>query len=195
MKKQKQDPGLTVARIQEEIDRRGRIWGDCPACAYKHLTAAYAAFTAFDARSYLTDGAQFRLPSEEEILRARAVIAEREAKSGYPGNMDLRNGCLAMAEVLAEDTVSADGYRAQRLFGSAKTGIPVIVKPLPMASYGYAHVTEALRELPELAEGEENLEALDTLEVSGPTQPVIEWLAKAAAWVRDTYELEKGDGR
>ena len=67
------------------------IWEDCPACAYKHLTAAYAGAT---------------IPGIEEplyahiadVMAARSVIANRECEAGYTGNRALAAGCLAFAE-------------------------------------------------------------------------------------------------
>ena len=84
---------------------KSMIWDDCPECARKHLSAAYAALTGAADGGYAPDW---------EILLARAVIAENERRAGYAGNIDLAAGCLAMAE-LQPDVDPAVEQRRVRL--------------------------------------------------------------------------------
>lgn len=170
---------------QPEKDK-SLIWDDCPACAYKHLTAAYAALTSLGARPYNV--------TAEEVYHARAEIALQEAAMGYSGNFALAMGCLAMAETVSDSESSAQDVRKVRL--ALLEGRPswIILPPLSAEALAIAHITEAARELPALSnhiigclineDGSANLaecmpELVDDLRLE------IKWLA-------DTYELNKG---
>ena len=164
------------------------IWEDCAACAYKHLTAAYAALTSVAGPQYI--------PAYEVYL-ARAQIALREVEAGYEGNRDLAAGCLAMAEV-----VECSGHQGLPKFGdtirqlrleiSSGSETRFFVPYVESGAYAGAHFIEAIRELPELAD----------------RMPVREWmsdggfvcenplefreaLVKQLKWVKDTYEIGK----
>ena len=163
----------------EAQDKR-LIWEDCPACAYKHLTAAYAALTALTA---LQDG-DFDTPSETDVFLGRAVIALREAEAGYEGNRDLAAGCLAMAETCPErHKAYKRPVRHLRLsLQNPDCDLPGVIRlvvgmfsgdPVVMA---HAHVAEARRELPGLPG-------------QLPDAGLRDWLRQSILWVKETYEL------
>lgn len=169
---------------------REMIWGDCAECARKHLDAAYAALT--------TLGVGATLVASDEIYFARALIALRESKAGYPGNFELALGCLGMAELMSVSPVEpscakmADVYRQYRLvligYSPDMMGL-ALPSPRPEA-WAAAHITEALRELPALA---------DRIHVMGficgaavmleNVSEILEILRTNIKWVRDVYEL------
>lgn len=160
-----------------EAQDKKLIWEDCPACAYKHLTAAYAALTALQA-------GDFNTPSETDVFLGRAVIALGEAEAGYEGNRDLAAGCLAAAED-GPETGKTYKWKVRHLRLSLQNpdcDLPDVIRqvsgmfsgdPVVMAR---AHVTEARRELPGL-----------------PGQPpdagLRDWLRQSILWVKETYEL------
>jgi len=160
-----------------EAQDKKLIWEDCPACAYKHLTAAYAALTALQAGDFDT-------PSETDVFLGRAVIALREAEAGYEGNRDLAAGCLAMAETCLEQYKAYKrSVRHLRLsLQNPDCDLPGVIRqvsdmfsgdPVVMAR---AHVAEARRELPGLP-------------VQPPDVEPRDWLRQSILWVKETYEL------
>jgi len=160
-----------------EAQDKKLIWEDCPACAYKHLTAAYAALTALKA-------GDFDAPSEAGVLLGRAVIALGEAEAGYEGNRDLAAGCLAAAEASPE-TGKAYKWKVRHLrlsLWNPDCDLPDALRqvsdmfsgdPVVMA---HAHVTEARRELPDLPG-------------QLPDVGLRDWLRQSILWVKETYEL------
>ena len=160
-----------------EAQDKKLIWGDCPACAYKHLTAAYAALTALQAGDFDT-------PSETDVFLGRAVIALGEAEAGYEGNRDLAAGCLAMAETCPEQHKAYKRpVRHLRLsLQNPDCDLPDVIRqvsdmfsgdPVVMA---HAHVAEARRELPGLPG-------------QLPDAGLRDWLRQSILWVKETYEL------
>lgn len=130
----------------DDKDITRRIWTNCPACARKHLSAAYA----------LTSGNQPAYgPPDSSVLLARAYIAIVEWATGYLGNRALAIGCLAAAET-AHDIPVHRIYDARELRlaiergGTAEEAIfrfRVSFSP-SNASLASAHLIEADRELP-----------------------------------------------
>lgn len=160
------------------------IWEDCPACAAKHLAAAYAAVTMPHCGKPL-------FACAAEVLVARSIIAIREREAGYKGNADLAAGCLALAESLPGERQSdRAAWREARL---ALPAVPEDSLAAPsFAAYAGAHIVEALRELPAL---------LDRTAVKrfftghGNFSPLLEteltdWLRESIKWVKVQYELE-----
>ena len=158
-----------------EAQDKKLIWEDCPACSYKHLTAAYAALTA---------PGGFNTPSETDVFLGRAVIALGEAEAGYEGNRDLAAGCLAMVEArpgqhktfkrlvrylrLSLQNPDCDLPDVIRQVSDMFSGDPVVM--------AHAHVAEARRELPGLP-------------VQPPDVEPRDWLRQSILWVKETYEL------
>ena len=160
------------------------IWEECPACAYKHLTAAYAALTA------LADSECFATAAE--ILAARAVIAAHEAEDGYIGNADLAAGCLALAESLQnEPRARRKAWRDARLaIKDGATAMAGMLTHVTFAALAAAHITEALRELPALADRTFTRDFLSYGNFSPESVPALrEWLRDSIRWTRKTYEL------
>jgi len=159
------------------------IWDDCAECAFKHLTAAYAAFTS---------GEPVTEASEEGVYVARAIIAIHEAESGYTGNLALAAGCLAMAE-LAYGTSAAirRDYRTARLGLTAEKPFvdPLLPRPNTMSFVG-AHFAEAIRELPAIADRfQQELYFKDGgFSVEDPAA-FAELLIGLVRWVETVYEL------
>lgn len=122
------------------------IWTDCQACAYKHLTAAYAALTSLD----LKGGGVFESPEPWEVYTARADIAMEESRSKYTGNLALAVGCLALAEQHMDAGDEARhcirSMRLRLINGEADTVVPMFPAPGALVM---AHITEAAREAPE----------------------------------------------
>lgn len=159
------------------------IWDDCAECAVKHLSACFAAITS--------GSAPVRAPAVD-VLRARAWVALGEAESGYTGNAELATGCLALAENLSDDQTDAKELREARL-RIPKAGVHEarlsLTRPA-MAALAGAHFTEALRELPALA---------DRIAFSARTGDIgfnvddpaefLDMLRKNIAWVVSNYEL------
>ena len=131
----------------ESIDNPGRllIWENCQHCAYKHLTAAYAAMSALG-----TDACVDVAPAS--IYYARAHIAIAEVGAGYAGNRALAVGCLAMAETLALQPSLRASARWQRLALQGQDGGDGCVIEPGAAAFAAANVVEAIRELPELGD-------------------------------------------
>lgn len=161
------------------------IWDDCPQCALKHLTAAYAALTS----EPITDEGRDYVDSED-ILIARHHITYAEYKAGYTGNLALAIGCLALAEVESVD--KADVYRDWRL-AIIEDRPAVMLGAVPsLRAMAVAHLTEAVRELPCIAErfsGWSNGSFY-----IGDGVDLLDALKLSIKWVMDTYELwPKGD--
>lgn len=162
------------------------IWEDCPACAAKHLAAAYAAVT-------MPQCGRPVFAHAAEVLVARSIIANREREAGYKGNADLAAGCLALAESLPGERPSdRAAWRAARLAPLSEDAL----SPPSFAAYAGAHIVEALRELPAL---------LDRTVVKrfftghGDFSPLLEteltdWLRESIKWVKVQYELEAANG-
>lgn len=137
--------------IKEEhnmINDKRFIWEDCPACAHKHLTAAYAILTSVPFA---------KVPEAWEIYAARANIAYREYCTGYLGNLSLAIGCLHAAEGERDLPEGyAEVFRTTRLGWQSGVWKTEVYFPSPPA-FVFAHVTEALRELPSLWEAFEQV--------------------------------------
>jgi len=152
------------------------IWDDCAQCAYKHLAAAYAEMTQ--------RGVACSWMDSESVLIARAVIVLSEVNAGYKGNIDIAIGCLAAAETRAE-SCHASMYRQVRLLlqaGRIEEAVDGLVRPT--TGWVEAHITEAVRELSEVSEGEFDLEDMNYEEM-------LEWLKKKLNYLRETYEIGK----
>jgi len=132
------------------------IWGDCPACAYKHLTAAYASLTS-PLKALEADGRR-----SFDIQAARASIAYGEYKAGYIGNLALANGCLALAESLAA-CEKGDEYAEAHAKTCRETRLDIQAGREPdfwfiiEGAYGWAHLFEAAREYPDMRDKIEEL--------------------------------------
>lgn len=157
-----------------------RIWTDCPACARKHLTAAYA---FLNSESLYRSGQTTNL----QVLTARAGIALVEWATGYDGNRALAIGCLAAAETSPDGNSAHIGMiRALRLqiekgidAEEALAGYRKSFNPTPAANI-LAHIAEAHRELP----GE-----LDDLLLREDFSDLGEKLLDAILYIENTYEL------
>lgn len=152
------------------------IWDDCAQCAYKHLAAAYAEMTQ--------RGVMCSWMDSESVLIARAAIALSEVKAGYKGNIDIAIGCLAAAETRA-DSCNAGMYRQVRLQlqeGRVEEAVDGLVRPT--TGWVEAHITEAVRELSEVAEGDYDLEGMNY-------EQTLEWLKQKLNYLRETYEIGK----
>jgi hypothetical protein len=164
------------------VKDKSLIWDDCPACAFKHLSAAYAALTAADL-------VRPEVPASE-IYAARAVIAIRESQTGYTGNLALAAGCLAMAECL--NGGEAEAYRLARLdltTGARDTEL-YFSMPRP-AAFAAAHFTEALRELPALADRMQVAKYLGAHGFRcGTVSEMLDVLRTQILWLTEAYELE-----
>lgn len=161
------------------------IWEDCPACAAKHLAAAYAAVTSPDCGIVCA--------SQTEVLEARSVIAIRECESGYSGNAALAAGCLALAETVEGGSPeSRKDWRDARLLlleGKLHEAEALLV-PVTLAAMAGGHIAEALRELPELADRT----GIGSLFSDGNFEPdtasgLRDWLRESIGWVMKTHEL------
>jgi hypothetical protein len=183
--------------MKTEKDKQ-EIWTDCPQCAYKHMTAAYALLTPIESTPDLA------VPWVPLFL-ARASIALTEAQAGYEGNRALAVGCLAAAE----DLQSADReplksvLRELRLdLGSGKPIAPV-QRSLEHLEYddlesslrvvdvhAAGHITEALREAPALLS---DFGFPCCFEQRGfyywSRENIVELIRNAVAWLEETYEL------
>ena len=163
---------------------KSAIWTDCPQCAYKHLTAAYA----------LASSRDVGFANSADIFIARAIICLREAGDGYLGNADLAAGCLAAAETdpsLPDDTRAAlreiRTGRIQR--GDLRNALDGLAWP-DVSAFVAAHITEALRELPEVG---------DRVCLNGcftyggfdpePVSELLEAIQKCVTYVKKTYEI------
>jgi len=164
---------------------RSMIWDDCAECAYKHLTAACAAFTAA--------GTAAPHVAPRDVLTARAWILFGEAESGYTGNADLAAGCLALAENLCDGFAEASDLRElrKRAFKANARDVWPGTRMPAMPAFAAAHFTEALRELPALAErfgpdcwtGDSGFNVTDSA-------AFLDALRINIKWVRETYELK-----
>jgi hypothetical protein len=187
-------PDAAEAEAETET-RKALIWEDCPACAYKHLTAAYAAVTTpeFPIRAEV-----YVHPSE--LLMARAVIAIREFRTGYRGNLALAAGCLALAENCFGITPEElNEFRCARMHlttgecggtcAGAEDAENALREP-SLAAFAGAHICEALRELPELADRTYAGAFFDSGAFSPDSVKDLQnWLRENIKWVADTYEL------
>lgn len=162
------------------------IWEDCPACALKHLAAAYAAVTSPDCGSVI-------FAAQTEVLVARSVIAIRECESGYSGNAALAAGCLALAETAEGGSPeSRKCWRDARLLmleGRMREAEELLV-PVTLAALAAGHISEALRELPELADRT----CVRSLFSDGNFEPdtaggLRDWLRESIGWIVKTHEL------
>lgn len=126
-------------KLEETYDEQKEIWTDCPACAYKHLTAAYAAIT--NAGVVYSDRV-----NAWEIYLARAAILATEAAIGYKGNGALAAGCLAMAEILAPDRGLAEYARRKRLDLQNGGPLHLDLRMLSAEALATGHLIEAARE-------------------------------------------------
>lgn len=161
------------------------IWEDCPACARKHLSAAYAAVTMpLCGKPVFAHAA--------EVLVARSIIANREREAGYRGNADLASGCLALAESLPGERQSdIAAWRAARLAPPGAEPEAALAAP-SFSAYAGAHIVEALRELPALLD---RTAVKRFFTASGDFSPLLEteltdWLRESIKWVKVQYELE-----
>lgn len=168
-----------------EDDRKKMIWADCPACAYKHLTAAYAILSGLseaDCASLCTVGR-----TSAPVLMARAAIALGEYLDGYEGNLDLAVGCLAAVNMFGHHSLR--DLRLSLSSGACEPrdmmlGMAELANGCRPAAFVDAHVTEAIRELAELG---------DPPEYNGLKGVYLDWLREKIAWVKETYELRGRD--
>lgn len=161
---------------------KNRIWTDCPECAYKHLTAAYAFRSACAEEAW---------PSvmETGTFVSRAVILAEEALDGYRGNRDLAIGCLGAAETVTEDPAVRSAIRRVRLMVMGKedhdgAGVPEGLRRVnhTLPHYALAHVLEAVRECPALAGDFPTL-----------TDGDLDTIGDAIEWIKTTYEIGGGE--
>lgn len=166
--------------MRDEKDKR-LIWEDCPQCAYKHLTAAYAALTSPGAQRSWDAGV-----SGDRVYWARALIAAHEYESGYVGNRDLELGCYAAAESASDCDIARKSLRDARL--TIQRGqTPKIIPRYPGdAAMAAGHIAEAMRELPALADRS----SLGCVTAKAYSE-VREWVRQNILWVKETYELSK----
>lgn len=175
------DAGAAAAPTQD----KSLIWEDCPACAMKHLAAAYAAVTSPDCGIVCA--------TRTEVLAARSLIAIRECESGYSGNAALAAGCLALAETAEGGTPeNRKAWRDARLMlleGDLR-GAEEYLLPPSLAALAAGHIAEALRELPELADRT----CVGSLFSDGNFEPdtaggLRDWLRESIGWITKTHEL------
>ena len=171
------------------------IWTDCPKCARKHLSAAYALLTQVPPEAWTA--------SPYELLISRALITYIESLNGYPGNRALASGCIAAAEGWWNQnslrTISR--LREIRLQLDAGPGVvPDMLEfftlddgafPSTSGTIG-AHVIEAMRELPELQARFDDLFSGVGFGVRNPEE-LPDRLVKAIRWVEETYALQVED--
>ena len=174
------------------------IWHDCAHCAHKHLTAAYAALSSLPETSSAAN--EFTV-KDTGILVARARVAIVEAAGGYPGNADLAAGCLALAETICGSGSAAKVLRDVRLRLASSGPNEILLAALPdcgRQALAMAHLTEAVRELPDLGLflAESSIHAVMTVGDGAVSVQDASGLADivrdAAGWVRKTYELNGG---
>lgn len=157
---------------------------DCPACVYKHLTAAYALLTLGSGIAWNHD--------EVGVLIARALIALDEYTAGYRGNVDLAVGCLAAAECYCKNVHVRAVLRKARLalpkrVAWVRKEIETIAEQ-SLSTVATAHLVEAQRELPVNA----CYELCPPVVLDDPER-LKECILKSIAWVVDTYELRQGE--
>jgi len=162
------------------------IWDDCPQCAMKHLSAAYAS---------LTSGTPVRDVADEDVYVARALIAIRESETGYLGNLALAVGCLAMAELLAAGGNGGTYFRDARfrvLDRDYRHAREIINIP-SAGAFAAAHLTEAMRELPAITDRfqQERYFSDSGFHIDNVPE-TLDMLRKLIRWVSETYELMKG---
>lgn len=172
--------------MSEETKDKSLIWEDCAQCAYKHLTAAYAALT-----SVIGNREEMNICKPDDVVfYARAHILKREADAGYTGNLDLAIGCLAMAEQTAVERDIAEVYRALRRYWSGETSLVGCFCPsVDLASYAAGHIIEAIRELPSLDDRGGLLCVYGGSFVTDDVSSVLSALREAIKWLKDTYEI------
>jgi hypothetical protein len=165
-----------------------KIWTDCAECAYKHLTTAYALLTSNPVWASRDSRNFDDVPGE--VFLARARIAAQEVLDGYTGNTDLVVGCLSVAEGCTDVEGQHKAVREMRLY-IVKTGVVngVLGIRASRECMAVAHIHEAVRELPEIGEGDPQggmlRNALDYHGVSIGLNALTELIA----WVRTTYEI------
>ena len=151
--KLKEEPKVAI-----EIPDKNKIWSNCPACAYKHLTAAYAQLTVLRTPTWSEIETIFGstpVTGKENlwlVFVARAEILLAEARAGYRGNWSLAMGCLAAVE---HDSSMPDSIckqlREDRL--TLQRGLHVVLDNHYSITPGHralAHIAEAAREHPGL---------------------------------------------
>lgn len=162
---------------------KNKIWTDCAQCAYKHLSAAYAMISAYPKTADSYCGWQ--------VYVARAIVAVNETMSGYKGNVDLAAGCLAAAELDSEiPYMTARLVRATRLEFQKGDKAAITALTVTGGSFIRAHLTEAVRELPELLDDDARAksfgQAFSNWDVSMESANELVGLIQ---WIRETYEL------
>jgi hypothetical protein len=169
--------------VDHSVKDKSLIWDDCAECARKHIDAAYAALT--------TLGVGATMVQAEEVLLARYRIALRESESGYLGNKELAIGCLAMAELESVD--QADAYREARLALTEGRAATMLLPSTRTEAWGAAHITEAFRELPALADRVSlfGMVCGGSFNFEDPPQ-ILEQLRELSGWLVKTYELGGG---
>jgi len=169
-----------------------RLDDGCPSCVTKHLAQAIELLGNSDSAGWCTGA----------VLMNRAAILLREARHGYPGHRYHAIGCLAEAELYF--VADAEEIRRIRIAVAKDLGVSDLVTYCgafslsdvdlfgDKADKAWAHVSEALRELP--SSDQENRGALKDL-LSGNAEPadVIMRLTKVLKNVVDTYCLPGGE--
>lgn len=177
--------------------RAESIWDRCPQCAYKHITAAYAALT-----SNPVAGGRCVNSAAPCVAAARAMIAAGEVDAGYAGNVDLVTGCLALAENEGTDADTVQRLREERLRivgGAACDALRICsAADLGPDDLAAAHLVEAARELPELLDNDFLYDRFDYdggFVVSAVDfAEVLSAIANVAKYLRETYEFAKTKG-
>lgn len=173
---------------QGDTTDKTKVWGDCAACAYKHISACLAAVTTPGyERTYY--------PAQWEVLRARAAVLLGEAVvAGYTGNAALAAGCLALAETLpgtpAEERASMREARLPIQLGRFAEAYEKLEGVPSLAALAGGHMAEALRELPELADRADINTLFSETGAFAPQLPeAADWMRNALAWVSKIYEI------
>lgn len=167
---------------------KDRIKTNCAACAYKHLTAAYACLPFCNQRL----GTEYDGPMSEGTYVARAVIVLVEAANGYPAHTALATGCLTMAEQRKpKSSALYREFRAALSMAKNKEALLGIAHDLSLLCDDYemfqAHLCEAVRELPELRV------SLPPDNSDMTNAEWAEWFVETIAYVVETYELGTHD--
>lgn len=171
------------------MNDRNMIWRDCPACARKHLLAAYALLSGFPEPE---EGGGGETPGVDAalVLAARGNILRAEESAGYGGNGALADGCFAAAEAYPAAPGADAGFAGRAR--EARLGGGMFAGALPAAAYAAAHLAEALRELPDLGRRVFPAAGGDARTVTvrvGGAAGLLDAIESAARWVEDTFEL------
>lgn len=171
------------------MNDRNMIWRDCPACARKHLLAAYALLSGFPEPE---EGGGDETPGVDAalVLAARGNILRAEESAGYGGNGALADGCFAAAEAYPAAPGADAGFAGRAR--EARLGGGMFAGALPAAAYAAAHLAEALRELPDLGRRVFPAAGGDARTVTvrvGGAAGLLDAIESAARWVGDTFEL------